>query len=436
MSETKALSLQWIDQPSRRGDLWLGVGVFVVALLVSWVAWSLIPGDFQENQSTDYAGFYEPVARNIIGGLGITIDGEIATRYPPGFPVIVAGAFGAGDVLGVSDATALLWLRLLCTGLSAVLVFALARLVWPPVGALIAGLAWITYPFGLWLTKQPNSEIAFIPLLLGAVYLLWRALLKSPRAWWLYLGSGLLLGAAMLVRPQGIGLGFVFALLVFLFARAGWPAKIGFAALILIGNLMLVGPWQAAINTPGSEYIPLSTGGNVSIKDGLTFLVVSKDYRREMDHNPELEALMTNIAVRRTEMKTTGAMVDVVLDEARQRPAMAAWFMGIKAVRSWYGTDSREFEGATMALQAMYLLLAVAGSWYAWRRGGDLRHLIAGNWLIVFYFWAMTIIVVPLLRYMLPSMSLLMIALPGVYYGLTDLLRRRAPTAAPEPAVD
>jgi hypothetical protein len=39
----------------------------------------------------------------------------------------------------------------------------------------------------------------------------------------------------------------------------------------------------------------------------------------------------------------------------------------------------------------------------------------AGVWLIVLYFWAMTFLVVPLLRYMVPIMGLLMIALPGVY---------------------
>lgn len=436
MSDSKVLPLTRIDRRGRRRDLWLAIGVFVAALVVSWIFWSLLPGDYQENQSSDYTGFYEPVARNIVNGLGITVDGEVATRYPPGFPIIVAGAFAAGNVVGLSDDAALVGLRLLCAGLSAVLVFALARLVWPSLGALIAAAAWITYPFGLWLTKQPNSEIAFIPLFLGAVYLLWRGLLRSPRAWWLFLGAGCLAGAAMLVRPQAIALGLVLAVLVILFARVGWAARAGLALLVVLGNLLVVVPWEREVYAETGEIIPLSTGGPVSIKDGLTFLVAPKDYRRELDHDEDLEAFMSIFIERRPEMKGPREIVEVVSEEAVREPGLFSRFMAIKAVRSWYGTDSREFEGATMALQLAYFVLAVAGSWYAWRRGGDLRRMISGNWLIILYFWAMTFIVVPLLRYMLPVMGLLMVALPGVYYALADYRQRRAGSATAVTAGD
>ncbi len=272
----------WATEPTRRSDVWLGVGVFFFAVAVSWLFWSLLPAAYQGNQSTDYTTFYEPVARSIVAGNGVTLEGEIATRYPPGFPLLVAGAFGLGNTLGLSDDGALMWFRLLCAGLSAVLIFALARLVWSPLPALAAALAWATYPFGLWLTKQPNSEVAFIPLMLAAVYLLWRALLYSPRAWWLYLGAGLLAGAAMLVRPAGIGLGVVFVVLVFLFAGqgVGWLAKGGFALLIIAGNLLMIVPWQASVYARTAEFIPLSSGGAITIQDGLTFLAIPKDYRR------------------------------------------------------------------------------------------------------------------------------------------------------------
>jgi hypothetical protein len=420
MSERALASINWLEKPSRRTDWWVATGLFVLTLAVSWVFWSLLPGAYQTNQSTDYSGNYEPIARNIAAGLGITLDGEIATRYPPGFSVALAAAFRTGDALGVGEEAALLWLRLLSAGLATVLLYILARLVWPPLGGLIVGLAWATYPFGLWLTKQPNSEIVFIPLFFASVYLLWRALLRSPRAWWLYLGAGLLSGAAMLVRPVGIGLGFVFVLQLMIFARKtlSLPARVGFSAVILLGNLLAVGPWEAAVYRQTGEVIPLSTGGPVSIKDGLTFLIAPKEYRREVEHSPDVEAFMAALLERRPEMQGTGGIVTITLEEAGRAPLAALKFTGIKAARSWFGTDSREFEGITLGLQLVYFALAFWGSWYAWRRGGDLRQMIAGNWMLILYFWAMTIIVVPLLRYTLPAMGLVMMALPGVYYAL------------------
>ncbi|MBK7217300.1 MAG: hypothetical protein IPH95_09660 [Candidatus Promineofilum sp.] len=48
--------------------------------------------------------------------------------------------------------------------------------------------------------------------------------------------------------------------------------------------------------------------------------------------------------------------------------------------------------------------------------------MLAGNWLIVLTFWIMTMTAVPLLRYMLPLMGPLFIALPAVYYALRSRL--------------
>lgn len=431
----KITSMGWAAAPTRRSDALVAVSVFAFTLLVSIVFWSLLPAAYQENQSTDYTLFYEPVARNIVAGQGVVLDGEIATRYPPGFPLAVAAALGLGDALGVGNETALVWFRLLCAGLAAVLIYAMSRLVWRPLPALFVALAWATYPFGLWLTKQPNSEVAFIPLLFAAVYVFWRALLVRPQSWWHYLLAGMLAGAAMLVRAAGIGLGFVFAFLVLVLAgRLAWKSRALMAALVLLGNLVVVVPWQAAVAAQTGEFIPLSSGGAITIKDGLTFLAIPKEYRREVPVPPDVEEMMVTFQTRRSEMNSLGGVAAVVAEEASQDPVAFGKIIGIKAARTWYGIDSRQFEGPTLALQIVYLGLALWGSVFAWRRGGRLRTMIAGNWIVVFYFWAMTMLVVPLLRYMLPVMGLIMVALPGAYYALAGRWQRRdSATAAQLP---
>ena len=407
--------------------------LFLLTLVVSVVFWSILPAEFRENQSTDYLTAYEPVARAIAAGDGITLDGEISTRYPPGFSVLLAGVFRAGDALGMGDESMLMAFRLLCAGLSVLLIYALARLIWSPWLALLPALAWMTYPFFLWLTKQPNSEVAFIPVLYAALYLFWRPTLRGmrgPRAWALYLGAGLLVGAAMLIRPAALGLSVILGVVALFFAarEVGLRSRVAYGALVVLGSVLAVLPWEAAVYARTGEIVPLSSGGAMTIHDGLTFLAVPKEYRREVAVPEDVAALMWTIHERRRETATTGGVVKVVGEEATRAPAAFAKLMLIKFARSWYGIDSRVMEMPVLLLQLAYLALILWGSVYAWRQGGALRRMNAGNWLIVLYFWAMTLLVVPLLRYMAPIMGLLMIALPGVYLSLAA--RRRLATTA------
>lgn len=416
---------------TRRREGLLVMTLFIVAMLASGMFWAVLPAEYRENQSTDYALAYEPVARNIVAGRGVTLEGDIATRYPPGFAVLLAGIFRLGDALHVADETMVLAFRLLCVGLAVVLIYGLARLLWSPRAALIPAVAWMTYPFALWLTKQPNSEVPFIPVFFAAMLVFWWALLHErgggARAGAFYLAAGALSGAAMLIRPAALGLSIVMALLVLLFAARATAlrTRLLYGALVVLGSILVVLPWEAAVYARTSAIIPLSSGGPATIYDGLTFLAVPKDYRREVAIPEDVADLMWAIHERRAEATTTGGVFTVLADEARVAPAAFIKLMLIKLARSWYGIDSRVMERPTLLIQIVYLLLATWGTLYCVRQGGAARRLIGGNWLIVFYFWAMTFTVIPLLRYMTPVMGLLMLPLPGVYYSLIAWRQKR-----------
>jgi 4-amino-4-deoxy-L-arabinose transferase-like glycosyltransferase len=410
----------------QRKELTFFLIVFSLAVVVTALFWAVLPAEFRENESTDYTIVYEPVARNLLAGRGITgDDGALATRYPPGFSILLAGVFGLAGLVGLPDSLALHAFRFLCAGLSAVFVYALARLIWSRNLALLAAVAWMTYPFGLYLTKQPNSEVPFTPFLLAAVYLLWRALLRAPRTWWLYLAAGALAGVTMLIRPAALGLGVVLALSAFLFLRnQRWGVRLLFPALLLLANLLVVLPWEAAAYASRGEIIPLSSGGTVTIHDGLTFLAVPKDYRVEVPVPADVEALMWRFQEQRPQMESLGQTAAVIGQEAVRDPVAFIKLGLIKVTRSWYGIDSRRFETPTILLQLLYLGAILWGSLYAWRQGGALRRFTLGLWLIVVYFWGMTVTVVPLLRYMLPAMGLLMVLLPGMALSLMPLWGR------------
>lgn len=416
---------------SRARELLLVLTLFLATMALSAAFWAVLPAEYRQNQSTDYLHVYEPVARSIAAGDGIVLDGEIATRYPPGFSLLLAGVFRLGDALGAADEAMLLGFRMVCVGLAVVLVYGLARLVWSPWPALIPAVAWMTYPFSLWLAKQPNSEVPFVPVLYAALLLFWLALLRGrggARTWGLYLAAGALAGAAMLIRPAALGVSAVMALTTLLFATRDTAvrSRLAYGTLVVLGSLLVVLPWEAAVYARTGEIIPLSTGGAATIHDGLTFLAVPKEYRREVAVPEDVAELMWTIHERRDETATTGGVFRVMAEEARATPIAFGKLMLIKLARSWYGIDSRMLELPTLVIQAVYLILIAWGTFYCWRRGGALRRMTGGNWLIVAYFWAMTFLVVPLLRYMAPVMGLLMLTLPGVYYSFTAWRQRRA----------
>jgi 4-amino-4-deoxy-L-arabinose transferase-like glycosyltransferase len=452
----------------RHKEWWVIPAIFAFATVVMLLFWQLLPADLQANESSDYTNVYEPVARNILAGRGIVDDeGQLATRYPPGFSLLLAAVYGLAQATGLAERVALDVFRLLCSGAAGLLVYGLARLIWSIPLSILAAVVWITYPFGLYLTKQPNSEVPFTPFLLAAVYLLWLALLRRPGAWWLYFLAGALAGAAMVIRPAALGLGMVLSLSAVLFMREqGWGRRLALAALVGAGNLLVILPWEGMVYAQTGEIIPLSSGGTVTIHDGLTFLAVPKEYRQEVAVAEDVEALMWRFQEQRPQMASLGQTAAVVLREASGDPLAFLKLSAIKLSRSWYGIDSRRFETPTILIQLLYLGIIVWGSAAAWRQqraeesvarqhaaaaaqravtgdkpgAGMRRRFIAGSWLVVFYFWAMTITVVPLLRYMLPVMGLLIVFVPGAALSLAQwwshserslpLLRRKPSQAA------
>jgi hypothetical protein len=87
-----------------------------------------LPARWRVNQSTNYYKFYEPVARNILLGNGLVApDGSPALEFAPGFSFLLAGAFEAADLLGVSDAFMLRFQVAISIALTTVLVYLIAE---------------------------------------------------------------------------------------------------------------------------------------------------------------------------------------------------------------------------------------------------------------------------------------------------------------------
>lgn len=395
--------------------------------MITLLFWLVLPARYTVNENSDYWDHYEPVARSIVAGQGITSGGQPTARTPPGYSLMLAAQFGLADLLKLDEGTVLSAFILICAGLLTVLIFLLARSAWGLWPALASAAAWATYPVALWLTKQPNKELPFMVVLYAGLALCWYAVLGRRPGWLWCFAGGLLIGAAMMIHPIAIGMGLIMGAIVGL-ARTDVRrrARLIGAALVLLGNVVVVLPWEVWVYQRMQMVVLLDGGGGSnSIKDGLTFAVNLRGFRRPDLVPADVMELMRDVAARRSETESLSGIMALMREESQERPLAAAKLLGLKIVRSWYGTDSGRYETQIMLLQLPYLLLMLWGTWQAWRAGGPPRKLAVIVWITVLYFWGMSILVVSMLRYMLPAMGFLFVILAAWFVSVTG--RRRLP---------
>lgn len=384
--------------------------ILLISSVLTILFWSILPVRYRLVEATDYGVFYEPVARSILAGNGFVLEGaQPATAFPPGYPLILAGVFGASHQLGLSEGFGLEVLALSCMALISVFIFLLARMFWGTRVGIVSSLLWMTYPFALWLTKQPNSEMPFSVLLYGGLCLLGYLLIRGKSGWPLYLLCGFVFGGAMLIRPIAIGIVFVLALIVW-FARRDTDRKsrLLLISVLLLGNLVAVFPWEAWVYVKTGRVVLLSGHGANTLRLGLTYAV---DDRKEISAPPDVDQVMKDIAARSAEINSFSDMVRVVTSEFRAHPIATTRLYLLKIARSWYGTDSGHFELPILLIQIPYLGFALWGLHRLWRRGGIPRNYAIGTLMIVIYFWSMTVLALSILRYMAPITGLLFIVI-------------------------
>lgn len=393
----------------------LVAGIFLASASITILFWKILPEGFVINENSDYVAVYEPVAWNILEGSGyVNMQGEPAIHVTPGYPFLLAGIFKIATVFRLNEESLLSIFTLVSMSLASVFIFFLAKNVWGIFPALVSTLSWMTYPFAMWLTKQPNSEIPFLAFFYGGFYAFWYGLTrKSP--YFIYFLSGVLIGIAMLIRPIAIGAVLVMGVILW-FELAGTKkafSRLCLIAVMLLGNFVALLPWEIWLYNKTGRILPLRSTS--FLHDSLTFAVASKGYRQGVKVPEDVEELMLRMTKHKRELRSWSGVIPIIVEELRIRPLAVAKLFGIKAIRSWYGTDTNRFEQQILLIQIPYLVLILSGSRAAWRQGGVPKSLTIAVWLITFYFWSMTILALSILRYMVPALGLLFATIPAVF---------------------
>ncbi|MGO8684093.1 MAG: ArnT family glycosyltransferase [Thermoleophilia bacterium] len=209
---------------------------------------------------SDYL-FYYQTGVGLAAGHGYTILGHPTAFFPVGYPAFLAGLFTLfGTSLAVfKAANVVLWM------LTAGLAYGLGVQLGGRRVGLIGGLLVALYPDYVIYSSLAASENLFIPLLLGALYVLaggvrWRPSLRRAVL------AGVLFGLAILVRSTALLVPLLVALVIWL----GWRSRRGALAglCVMAAAACVVVPWVVR-NAVVMGDATVSTNGGYTLLIGL-----------------------------------------------------------------------------------------------------------------------------------------------------------------------
>jgi len=223
-----------------------------------------------------------------------------------------------------------------------------------------------------------------------------------------------------LIRPIGIGLSLIFILGLCLFRPERNLKRLLVAVMLLVsGNLLAIAPWEVWARGACGHWIPISTNGPASMFDGLTFSALRQPL--DLPLPAGVRSVIQDYVANVRGLLTTGRLIQFTAAEAIHHPVAMAELTAIKAARCWYATDSRRLENGIAMLQAFYLLFSLWGFMVVRKNKGPQSSFAFLVILFTGYFWAMSMIALSIVRYMLPVMGLvLIVAAAGLWSRIVE----------------
>ena len=270
---------------------WVAV-IFVLAsvLRIAWIAY--VSTDPLESVGPLGIGgrsdevFYYGSAQSLAAGDGFLnpLSGRHSALLGPGYPFALASLFA---VFGSHLIVAKLF-NVFLGAATAVLVDVLATRIRDQRTGIVAGVLTALFPSQVFFSTVLMTEVFFVALSAALVVLLLMWVVEKERlAVWQVMAVGLLVGFMSLVRVEAVLLGPAVVVLWKLSGRR-WGEVLRFTPLLLVGMVLVIGPWTARNYARFDEFIlvrsssdtparVLQIGLSPDFDDGEKYVLQGKD---------------------------------------------------------------------------------------------------------------------------------------------------------------
>jgi dolichyl-phosphate-mannose-protein mannosyltransferase len=255
---------------SRRRFFIICAAIFLLALCVRILHWQDTYSEIARNDTIlqTLGDFYRIETRRILDEGGILFaNGPVDTGdalpliHPPGYSILMAAA---ARIFNNPD-RALRLFQIICSSISAALIFVIASRLLPLgvaiIGGALAALSSHLAYYSLWLTPE---SLAVLPILV-AVYLIIRALARPSLI--TIATAGTLIGLSCWLRANGLLLAPFLALLIFVMMERGKRLR---QSAVLVGTMIIViAPITIRNWVVYHRFIPLSIGSGITLLEGI-----------------------------------------------------------------------------------------------------------------------------------------------------------------------
>lgn len=379
--------------------------LFLLAFAIRAVAPSVLPG---LELAVDYKKWYSPMALSILNGNGFSVTpGQPAYQIVPLYPLFLAAVYA---IFG-TDANIRIALALL-GGISCILVYLTAKRVFGSKVAVLSALAFAIYPPLVLLPSTGISDDLYILLNLG--FTLYVVKFFQAPSWRNSITGGILMGLAGLTKPGTIlfPLVLLIAFTIYAWRRLSLRQQAKFAGLVL-AFLVTIFPWSLRNYLVFHEVFilsvsPITLGDHLFIGTLESQLASAPYDERVSQYWQEWRKVIKEEAGREVSDKQEQGYVltTVVAKKILGEPLEFLRLLPKKFLRFWYASDSGRWDTIFMFLQGGVLLLSVVGMVLflrseGWRQAFPL-------FPILIYYPVLHTLSLPLARYSMPIMPLVM----------------------------
>jgi len=398
-----------------RSGRWL-----LVCIALALAARALFVLLWQSDYELPDSASYIAVAENVLAGAGFAVNAETQVGRAPLYPLFLAGCFTA---FGRSYLAARL-VQAVIGALVCVPVFLLGKAVHGSRAGVVAAAVCAVYPPFVFYTRLLLTEAIFIPLLASVALGLY-SLRTGWRAKWA-VGTGLALGAAVLLRPSALLL-WPFGLLLVLVASADRKGSVVSAAVTSAVVAAVLSPW-AVRNYRVTGHVVLTT-----LSNGWTLYEGNSPQATGGPAQHLVKWPRAELAVR-TEYERDAFLRAEALRYIRSHPARFLRLTATRVARMWtpVPNDRRFRTPLIITLSAgSYVPLILLAIWALWIGRRQWR-----RWAVllspVVYYTGVHAVTIGSVRYRDPLMSAVIVAASA---GLCALVgRRRLAVSRDKPA--